>query len=230
MKIHCTNADEDLQLSQLGMAVEIINHEFEANILTIRKNLRKLKAWSDVNPELESLYKNVRTSFDHLDSYLTLFTPLHRRLQRTATEISGKEIALFLKDLFSERFDRHGIKLIATDAFSRKKTTGYPSSYYPVFVNLVENAAFWLKNRSVKEITLDADDSSFIIRDTGTGITDRDREAVFEFGFSRKPNGKGMGLYISREVLRRIGNDLILSPKSSESGATFRIELNQNKE
>ncbi|MEI6424634.1 MAG: hypothetical protein WCP55_20620, partial [Lentisphaerota bacterium] len=122
-------SDADLQLSQLGMAIEIINHEFDANIRTIRTNLRRLKAWADVNPDLDNLYKNVRTSFDHLDSYLTLFTPLQRRLQRTETEISGKEIALFLKDLFNERFKRHEINLVVTDAFSKKKIIGYPSSY-----------------------------------------------------------------------------------------------------
>ena len=43
----------DLQLAQLGMAIEIINHEFSATVRSLRNNLRRLKAWADVNTEIE---------------------------------------------------------------------------------------------------------------------------------------------------------------------------------
>ena len=49
----------------------------------------------------------------------------------------------------------------------------------------------------------------------------RDREAIFEFGFSRKPGGRGMGLHIGRETLRRIGFDLQLL--EGDGGATFGV-------
>lgn len=223
-------AEADLQLAQLGMAIEVVHHEFDANIRTIRNNLRRLKAWADVNPELDGLYNNVRASFDHLDSYLTLFTPLQRRLRRKDTNISGKEVAEFLHGLFDERFDRHGIELCITDAFSRKTVIGYPSSFYPVFVNLVDNAAFWVKDRSERKIVLDADGRSFTVWDTGPGIPERDRDLVFEIGFSRKPNGRGMGLHISREVLRKVGCELVLEPSAADRGAKFRIVLEHEVE
>ena len=69
-------AEADAQLAQLGMAIEIINHEFSGTIRSVRNGLRKLKAWADVNAALGELYDSIRTSFDHLDGYLTLFTPL----------------------------------------------------------------------------------------------------------------------------------------------------------
>jgi sensor histidine kinase regulating citrate/malate metabolism len=34
-------------------------------------------------------------------------------------------------------------------------------------------------------------------------------ERIFELGFTRKPLGRGMGLYISKQVLNKIGYDLI---------------------
>lgn len=223
-------AETDLQLTQLGMAVEVIHHEFDANIRSIRSSLRRLKAWADVNPELDGLFNNVRTSFDHLDGYLTLFTPMQRRLRRKETEISGKEIAEFLHGLFDERFQRHGIEFYVTDAFSRKTVLGYPSSFYPVFVNLVDNAGFWVKDRSDRRVVLDADERSFLVWDTGPGISERDREVIFEFGFSRKPNGRGMGLHISREVLRKIGHELVVEPGDFGTGAKFSIILDKDSE
>ena len=216
----------DLQLAQLGMAVEIINHEFRATVGSLRNNLRELKVWADVNKDLEVLYRNIRASFDHLDGYLTLFTPLHRRLYRKAVEIRGSEIYTFLNDLFNERLMRHHVAMSRTDAFAESTTTGYPSSFYPVFVNLVDNAIFWLSQRNPtleRTIVLDAVQGVFRIRDSGQGVQRRDREAIFEYGFTRKPGGRGMGLSVSRETLRRVGYDLTLAEPASDGGATFLI-------
>ena len=219
-------AEADLQLTQLGMAVEIINHEFNATIRSVRNNLRRLKAWADINESLEELYRNIRASFDHLDGYLTLFTPLQRRLYRKAVNIRGSEIYTFLCDLFQERFIRHHIEFVKTAAFSQIKINGFPSSFYPVFVNLIDNAIYWISQQNPSEerrIKLDAEDGVFWVSDSGPGVNPVDRETIFEFGFTRKPGGRGMGLYISREVLRRVGYDLTLMDNEDEKGATFAI-------
>ena len=141
-------AAADLQLAQLGMAIEIISHEFGAAIRSVRSGLQSLKAWADVNEELMSLYQGIRGSFDHLDGYLTLFTPLQRRLYRKAVDIHGWEIHEFLTDLFGQRLARHNIELTRTDAFASATVRGYPSSFYPVFVNLVDNAIYWLAGQN----------------------------------------------------------------------------------
>ena len=218
--------EADLQLAQLGMAVEIINHEFNATVRSIRNNLRKLKAWADINKDLEGLYQNIRASFDHLDGYLTLFTPLHRRLYRKAVDIHGFAIHEFLNDLFRERFTRHHIEFVQTESFSKIQITGFPSSFYPVFVNLVDNAVYWLSQQNPSEerqIELDAGEGVFLVSDTGPGVEPRDRETIFESGFTRKPGGRGMGLHISREVLRRVGYDLTLKDYKDAKGTTFVI-------
>ena len=62
-----------------------------------------------------------------------------------------------------------------------------------------------------------------MINDSGPGIPRGDREAIFEYGFTRKPAGRGMGLSISRETLRRVGYDLTLAEPTADDGATFLI-------
>jgi signal transduction histidine kinase len=215
-------SEADLELAQLGMAIEIINHEFEATIRAIRVNIGELKEWAAVNAGMRPLYSGIRNSFEHLDGYLRLFTPLHKRLQRSAIDVAGADIARFLQDLFKERFQRHEVSLISTDAFERFKVRGYPSTFYPVFVNVVDNAVFWLDRRHPpREVRLDATDGAMLITDTGQGVDGRDREAVFELGFTRKPGGRGLGLYISRQVLRRAGWDIDVV--DAGSGSAFRI-------
>jgi signal transduction histidine kinase len=221
-------SEQDLEMAQLGMAVSVIDHEFQATIRSIRAGLRRLKAWSDLNPKLDAVYSELRISFDHLDGYLTLFTPLQRRLRRTKTELRGAEIFSFLQTLFGERLENDEIDFESTSPFKKATVIGFASTFYPVFVNLVDNAIFWLENiNGLRTISLGVDDGHFLVSDTGPGIPIRDREAVFEPGFTRRPGGRGLGLSISRQALRAAGFDLTLDRNGLLGGATFRISTTE---
>jgi len=226
--------DANHELVQIGMAINVISHEFDKTVASLRDGLRKLKSWSDFNPELNSLYQQIRTSFDHLDEYLTLFTPLERRLHRTPMNITGKQIYDFLKKLFQTRLNKHKIILKATENFLNSSVLGYPSSLYPPFVNLVDNAVFWVQRNHgrKRKITLDAEDQDLLVRDNGPGVSTRDRENIFAMNFSRKPGGRGMGLPISSETLSRVGRMVTLDApdRTNTEGAVFRIspDVNEN--
>lgn len=226
--------DEDLELNQIGMAIEIIQHEFDNSVRAIRQGLRRLKGWSDANPDLQPTYRDLRTSFEHLDGYLTLFTPFRRRLYRTPIEIRGSDIAKFLHDLFGERLKEHDIRLSDSKAFRQTTILGYPSAFYPVFVNLVDNAIYWLQDvrDRAREIRLDEINGSLVVADNGPGVRPRDRVAIFELGFTRKPGGRGYGLHIAREVLKRENYRLELSEPLPEwgQGATFLLTANEKPE
>ena len=218
----------DLELAQLGMAIEVINHEFSASIKGVRAALRRLKGWTGANRELEPVYEELRGAFDHLDGYLTLFTPLQRRLYRSRAKITGANIAKYLEDLFGDRMARHGVSLKASKAFARHSFEGFPSTFYPVFVNLVDNSIFWLSDyRGERCITLDARGETMSIGDSGPGIQPKDRPALFRRGFTRKPAGRGLGLYISRAILARDGYEIALSADDNTGRATFLIRPRQ---
>ena len=206
------SADADAELVQLGMALAVVTHEFDAVIRSIRGELGRLKRWAQASPQLMPIYQRINGNFEHLDGYLALFTPLQRRLYRKPQSISGSEIAKFLSELFDERMKRHAITLVSTDEFCRKTVIGYPSTFFPVFVNLVDNAIYWLKNhRQPRTITLDNDAEGMMVANNGPKIPARDREAIFDLRFTRKPSGRGLGLYISRNTLAKAGYSLTLA-------------------
>jgi len=218
--------DADLELSQLGLAVSAIQHEFRHTTKSIRKQIRKLKAWADVNEGLDGVYNVIRTNFEHLDNYLTLFEPLSRRLYRNKVEIFGNDVFEFIRDVFWTRVseERHNIHLRVTKNFQKHIFMGYPSTFYPVFVNIIDNGIFWLKDQNIERIIeLDVERDDMFISNNGPSIDIRDFDRIFELGFSKKPSGKGMGLYISKEVLNKVGYDLELVPARLNSGVTFRI-------
>ncbi|EAV7466785.1 HAMP domain-containing histidine kinase, partial [Salmonella enterica subsp. enterica serovar Senftenberg] len=218
----------DVELSQLGLAVSIIHHEFNSTVRSIRTSLRDLKAWSEINEDLDGVYNNIKVNFEHLDGYLNLFTPLNRRLQRKKEEINLLEIKSFLIDLFKNRMDRHEISFKHTNGYSKGKLYGFRSSFYPVFVNVIDNAIYWLNESNIgnKTIRLHADDSGAVyISNNGSEIDARDRERIFSLGFSRKQNGRGMGLHISNEALEKIGYKLSLDEPRDGSTVTFKISM-----
>jgi len=218
-------ADTDEELVQLGLAVAVINHEFVAAIKMIRGQLRELRLWAQTNDNLLPIYQEIRANFDHLDAHLNLFTPLQRRLYRKRIDIQGKEIAHYVRALFSVRLDRHHIRLDATQAFLDSEVHSYPSTIYPVFVNIIDNFIFWLKDQSGERlISLDCTDNIYHIENNGPPVNRRDAEAIFEQGFSRKPGGRGLGLYISRKVLQKEGMTLELDgQRDSDVGVRFNL-------
>lgn len=221
----------DIELSQLGLAVGILHHEFHSTVTSIRHSLKDLKAWSDVDQKLEGIYKNIKINFEHLDGYLNLFTPLNRRLNRRREDISLLDIKAFLIDLFKSRLERHEIAFKHTNGFASCKLHGFRSTFYPVFVNIIDNAIYWLKQSNVqpKTIRLHADENAIYISNNGPEIKLQDWERVFELQFTRKPNGRGLGLNISKEVLNAEGYEISVVPPREGSTVTFKIQKAQNK-
>ena len=218
--------DTDLALSQLGLAVGVIHHEFNHSVRLMRENIKRLKLWAEKNKKLQEIYENIRNNFEHLDGYLTLFTPLNRRLYRKKVDISGKDIKNFVMDIFTERLRRHSIFLEASTEFNQKVIQGFPSTFYPVFVNIIDNAIFWLRHqKGDRFIILNADKKGFSIENNGPEINKRDEYRIFEMGFSRKPMGRGMGLAISKQVLEKEGYKIFVDSQGQGMNVKFRIEL-----
>ncbi|NUP12349.1 MAG: hypothetical protein HOW73_40405 [Polyangiaceae bacterium] len=221
---------EELELSlvQLGSAVEIISHEFGASVKAVRRGIRRLKPWAEANAELAALYRDLRAAFEHLDAYLGLFVPLSRRLGSEATEVRGADVADYLTALFGERLARHRIELVVSSAFRSSGFRVQPAAIYAVFVNLMDNAIYWVSGvKGERRIYLEREGSSLLVRDTGRGVPERDHERIFARGFSRKTGGRGLGLYISRTALARAGYELSLG--ANEGGATFVIRPNEGQ-
>ncbi|KWS20300.1 hypothetical protein AL064_20475 [Pseudomonas syringae pv. syringae] len=213
------------EFAQIGMSVGILQHEFEGAARGIRQGMTELKPWADSNVKLGDIYKKLRDHIEHLDGYLKVLDPLGRRMHRATIEISGSEILTVLRRVFSEHLEYASIKINPTHAFRGMIVKCKSSALLGAFINIVDNAIFWINSRasSEKTITLDADDSGFLISNSGPGIEERMKDQIFEFGETKKPGGRGMGLAISRQTLRREGFDIELVSTGQNNKPQFRI-------
>ncbi|WP_458724957.1 ATP-binding protein [Pseudomonas mandelii] len=211
--------------AQMGMSVGILQHEFERAARGIRVAMSELKPWADRNTPIGTIYKNLREHIDHLDGYLKVLDPLGRRMHRSIVVISGDEILTVLRRVFDEVLESSNIHIIPTPSFRAKKMESKSSALLGAFINVIDNAIYWLnsRNEGEKNITLDADSEGFLISNNGPGIEERLRQRIFDFGETRKPGGRGMGLAISRETLNREGFAIDLVQAGTDENPVFRI-------
>ena len=111
--------EESLQWAQVGMALGVVQHEFNGVVRSVRKGIRDLRPWAAGTPELRTLFDDLRTGFSHLEGYLKLFAPLERRTRREKVELTGEDIRAYVMSVFEARFARHDIRLRLTDEFRR---------------------------------------------------------------------------------------------------------------
>ena len=95
-----------------------------------------------------------------------------------------------------------------------------------VFFNLIKNALEAMKDGGELAITLDADDESVsvAIRDSGAGMPPSALAALFEPYRTTKQNGTGLGLMLSRRIVRAHGGDIDVESKEGV-GTKFTVTL-----
>jgi len=97
---------------------------------------------------------------------------------------------------------------------------------------LLDNAVKY-GERSPVEVELAVDEAGGRLRitvaDQGPGVRDADRSRLFgrfERGAQQSAeDGTGLGLYVSRELVRAMGGDLVLEPHDASRGAAFSVYL-----
>lgn len=98
-----------------------------------------------------------------------------------------------------------------------------------VFLNLLVNAAYAIKERGVITIRTGRGDDETIwveVSDTGSGISEENIKRIFDPFFTTKPVGKGtgLGLSLSYGIIQNHHGEMQVSSQEGE-GTTFRITL-----
>ena len=125
-----------------------------------------------------------------------------------------------------------GIELALSAPEPGPQVAADPDGLRQVLVNLVENAVKYSPDGGLVELEIDPADGRvrFSVRDRGLGIPASEHERIFEKFYRLDPNlsrgvgGTGLGLYISREIVRRMGGRIRVESEPGR-GSTFSFDL-----
>jgi signal transduction histidine kinase len=108
--------------------------------------------------------------------------------------------------------------------------SGAPDRVQQVLVNLLDNALKYGGPPVVVRVEPAGETVRVVVSDSGPGIPFAEQRQVFERFYrsgpalTRAPGGTGLGLYISRELVNRMGGRLTLRSEPG-AGASFVVEL-----
>ena len=105
---------------------------------------------------------------------------------------------------------------------------GYKTEFSQVVLNIINNAIDILKERNVKDATINIsiDGKKIEIEDNAGGIPEDIKDKIFEPYFTTKfqSQGTGIGLYMSRIIITQHFNGKLYA-YNSKKGAVFVIDL-----
>jgi signal transduction histidine kinase len=109
-----------------------------------------------------------------------------------------------------------------------------PGQLRQVLSNLIENAVKYSPDGGTVRVALAPDDRHvrFSVSDTGLGIPPTEQRRIFEKFFRLDPDmtrgigGTGLGLYICRELVRRVDGRIWVE-SDGRTGSTFHVEIPQ---
>ncbi len=221
------------RVSVMGRLSGELAHELNQPLNAIQNYVASLSKILASSPASDAT-SNVLT---RLSSEVTRAAKIIRRTREFVSTAKHKPEQLSLSELVSDtaamlkgEARRRGMTIQIIDPEKNIKATGDPVGLQQVLVNLVLNAleAMVDQPNSDKVATIELretqDHIRIIVRDSGCGVEESQRERLFDAFFTTKATGLGMGLAISRGIVEEHAGALNYKP-GENGGSSFIIEL-----
>lgn len=211
-------------LAQIGVSVEILSHELHSLDRRLESGLKSLPK----EAQATAAYLAADAARMELVERLSFLSRLQVSGSDVKQEITGVNIEEYLRAFFGAALASASVSLVVTPEFKSITFTEYPSRIYPVFINLVNNALYWVSNRDDRVIQLAVKTGVIVLSDSGPGIDEDDVSNLFELFFTRRVRGRGVGLYLCRQTLAAGGHKISYVADGEFkllSGANFTITL-----
>ncbi len=179
----------------------------------------------DLRVELSQIRRQARRAGKLLSGLLRFV----RAREPLTSAVSLNDVVRSAVDLVSYRFGVEEIEFELRLDEHLPPARGAAVRLEQVIVNLLSNALDALARvpppRSLMvETWRQGEQAAIAVADQGTGIAPEMRSRLFHpFSSTKGAGGTGLGLYISREIIRELGGDLVYQP--ADIGARFVVTL-----
>lgn len=217
------------RLASIGEMAARITHEIRNPLNTIKMNSGYLlenidKTNSEENKQLLSLVVGEVERLEEItNKYMGMVN--YNRNGVTDTEVSLPSDLIEFLSFHLPELQKRNIELTVgkSEPFSISISA---SSFKSIMLNLLKNAWEELENGGKIAVNLGINGKLAVIsvEDSGRGVPESEREAVFKNFYTNKPGGTGIGLSHSRKLVTEAGGKLYITD-SKLGGAAFVLEI-----
>lgn len=214
---------QTLHLAGLGLMVEFLAHELNRATSHTLRTLASANRLG-IREDIKSLFGTLEAQLKTLQKRMRILDPLSTTGRQVKESFDLIDWVREILRSHVAQFERHHIQINFYVEPARPnatlRVTAVKGMIVQIVENLISNSVYWLKqerriNRSfVPEIMVVIDTKAKEIRfsDNGPGIEYSQKEEVFQPFMTTKPagEGKGLGLFISREIAEYNGAALYL--------------------
>lgn len=223
------------RLASLGSIAAMVIHEVRNNTVVIGRLIGSvLKAMENKtiqDPAIEKFAPLARHATESLDELADSFAPLaSRTLMKKSKTSMLKDVAT--KVLHMREHDiSHAQIAVDLSALQNAELAINPGELSALILNVTDNAIYWLATVKDRRLAFRSRSPSkngrvkIEIHDSGPGIASGDEERIFWPGFTRRPQGIGMGLTVAAEIVAQYGGKMFLLQPGELGGASFGFDL-----
>ncbi len=227
-------ATEDL--ASVGLSVETASHDLmlmlTKGILGIDDLIKDCMGGSVTIDKVNGELQKLRGIFSFVETQMKDIQLLFRSTKQRRRNIRVNDILQKVVKIYKNTLTRAGIELEIEKIGSPLIANCTDAVLLQLFINLFDNSIFWLSDIDIKEknitIKLDGNNGKLIFSDNGPGINKDDAPYIFEAFYSAKEEGRGLGLYIAKQLLERIDYSIWLADIKTDmilSGANFVVSF-----
>ena len=231
-------AETTEELAGVGLSVETASHDIVGIMGKVFANIdgliQDLMAADEVDEDaiLKEL-QSIRGGMSFIEAQLKDIQLLFKSSKQRRKSIRVKEIIEKVERIYKRLFNKEKIKLTIRSVGSPLIAKTTDAVLLQLLLNLIDNAVYWLMLTSKKEknieIVLNGNRCQMIFSDNGPGVHKDDAPYIFEPFYSGKgEEGRGLGLYIARQLLERNDYSIDLAELKSEKilpGANFIVSF-----
>ncbi len=231
-------AETTEELAGVGLSVETASHDIMGIMGKVLINLDGLIRDLMLNDEIDKEgllkeFQSIRGGMSFIEAQLKDIQLLFKSSKQRRKQIRIKDIVEKVERIYRRLLKKESIALSINTIGSPLIAKTTDAVLLQLLLNLFDNAVYWLQQTSKKEkkidILLDGNNGRMIFSDNGPGIDKEDAPYIFEPFYSGKGDeGRGLGLYIARQLLERNDYTIELAELKSEkilSGANFIMNL-----
>ncbi len=223
-------------LAGVGLSVETSSHDMmmmlSKGIDGIDNLVKDVGGGILTDEQIEKELMTIRGVFSFVQDQMKDIQLLFKSSKQRRREIRFLDLLEKVEKIYKRSFAREKIDYKVVKIGNPVVAKCTDAVILQLLINLFDNAIYWLSTPDIinKQIivTLDGDNKQVIFSDNGPGINYEDEPYIFEAFYSGKEEGRGLGLYIARQLLNRMGYSITLADLKSErilKGANFVINF-----